>query len=436
MRILYVVPYTPNLIRVRPYNLIRSLSARGHEVTVLTQYSSAAEKADAAALQAHCQRVIALPLARWRSLWNCLVTLPGGVPLQSAYCWQPALAAQLDGLVEQQNGRPPFDVIHVEHLRGARYGLHLKRHWASTARASNKRPSAVRPPVVWDSVDCISLLFRRTATQSQHRLGRWMARFELARTERFEGWAAQQFDHVLLTSAADQQALAALLPHSPASPAAISVLANGVDAAYFQPAADVAREPATIALTGKMSYHANVTMALFLMREVMPTVWAQRPDVKVSIVGKDPTREICALAENPAVTVTGTVSDIRPYLQRATIAAVPIAYGAGIQNKVLEAMACGTPVVATPQAVAALAAVPNRDLLVAGLAGEGKPDGNGMAQAILSLLGDPHRQTALGAAGRAYIQTHHNWENIAAQLEGIYHAIVYPHRRNNQQAAV
>jgi glycosyltransferase involved in cell wall biosynthesis len=203
------------------------------------------------------------------------------------------------------------------------------------------------------------------------------------------------------------------------------VLGNGVDVEYFRPAEDNARKPATIVVSGKMSYHANVTMALFLVREIMPIVWARRPDAKITIVGKDPAPEVRALAQHPAITVTGTVDDLRPYVQHATMAAVPVTYGAGIQNKVLEAMACATPVIATPQAVVALAAVPEQDLLVA-------PDANGVAQAILTLLADPAKQRAIGAAGRTYVETHHNWRNIAAQLEEIYHGIVNPtHERNN-----
>lgn len=96
MNILFIVPYVPNLIRVRPYNLIRHLAAHGHEVTVLTLWSTEAERADAEALKQHCHRVVALPLPRWRSLWNCLRALPTPVPLQAVYCWQPALARRLD----------------------------------------------------------------------------------------------------------------------------------------------------------------------------------------------------------------------------------------------------------------------------------------------------------------------------------------------------
>ena len=146
MHVLFVVPYVPNLIRVRPYNLIRHLAARGHEVTALTLWSTEGERADAEALKQHCHRVVALPLPRWRPLWNCLRALLTPVPLQAVYCWSPSLAHTID--FEIRNSK--FEIAHVEHLRGARYGLHIKSEirnpksrwfgtpWTASASSSSK----------------------------------------------------------------------------------------------------------------------------------------------------------------------------------------------------------------------------------------------------------------------------------------------------------
>ena len=142
----------------------------------------------------------------------------------------------------------------------------------------------------------------------------------------------------------------------------ISVLPNGVDLGYFYVGEELKREPATLVISGKMSYHANVSMTLEMVREILPVIWDQRPETKLWIVGKDPPREIQELGQHPKITVTGTVPDIRPYLQNATIAVAPITYGAGIQNKVLEAMACATPVVASSQAVSALNTISGKDI--------------------------------------------------------------------------
>jgi glycosyltransferase involved in cell wall biosynthesis len=221
------------------------------------------------------------------------------------------------------------------------------------------------------------------------------------------------FDRTLVTSPADREALLALESAPTGAEACVSVLPNGVDLDYFSPHTPARREPATLVISGKMSYHANITMTLHLVQSIMPHVWEKRPDVKLWIAGKDPVKEIQALGEHPSVTVTGTVSDIRPYLQQATIAVAPLTYGVGIQNKILEALACATPVITTPQAVSALGVTPGREVLVA-------QDPGVFAKQVLQLLDDPQQQQRIGLAGRLYVEAHHKWETIAAHLEGAY----------------
>lgn len=401
MKILFVVPYVPSLIRVRPYNLIRSLAARGHQVSLLTLWVNEQEREELQRLESVCREVKGLHLPRSRSFLNSLMALPTRQPLQSVYCWQPALAEQALELVQ---GAEPFDIVHVEHLRGARYGLHLK--------AASLKTGASIPPVIWDSVDSISLLFKQAASQSKNFFNRWITRLELGRTEHYEGWLTGQFDRTLVTSNNDRQALLALSGANGAA-ARLKVLPNGVDLDYFQHGKQTSRLADTLVISGKMSYHANINMALHLVNDIMPLVWKERPEVKVQIVGKDPPREILSLAHNPSVTVTGTVADIRPYLRQAAVAAVPLTYGAGIQNKVLEAMACGTPVVSTPQSVSAIQAVPGQDLLVA-------DDPPTFARSLLCLLDNPDRRLQIGESGRRYVETHHHWDTITAALEHVY----------------
>jgi glycosyltransferase involved in cell wall biosynthesis len=172
-----------------------------------------------------------------------------------------------------------------------------------------------------------------------------------------------------------------------------------------------------VVISGKMSYHANVAMVLHFVRDILPLIRAQRPDVRLCLVGKEPPREIRTLARDPAITVTGTVSDVRPYLRQATVAVAPLLYGVGIQNKVLEAMACATPTVATPQAVSALPAPVEGAVAVAA-------SDRAFAEEVLALLAEPRRRREIGAAGRRYVETHHSWKGIVAQLEGAYHEIM------------
>lgn len=409
MRILFLTPYAPNLVRVRPYNLIHALNQRGHDITIASLWETETERNDMAALRAAGLRVLARPLRRRHILWNSLVALATGLPLQARYCWQPTLARDLC----DELARTPYDVIHVEHLRGAAYGLWIQKQTANS-----------QLPIVWDSVDCISHLFTQAAAHSRSLQGRLITRLELGRTRRHEAWLVNQFNRTLVTSDVDKQALLALPQETsrsingysvtPSSSHPVTVLPNGVDLDYFTPSA-ARREAATIVFSGKMSYHANVTAALYLVNDIMPLVWAQRADVQVQIVGKDPPPTIRNLqSEIRNLQVTGSVPDMRPYLWGATLAVAPVAYGAGIQNKVLEAMSCGTPVVATQVAISALSVQPGRDLLVA-------DSPNTFADMVLDLLDDPGRQAELGRSGRKFVESNHDWYRIAAQLEDIYH---------------
>ena len=432
MNILFVVPYVPNLIRVRPYNLIRHLTARGHRVTVLTLWTNEQERAEVEALKQHCHDVKALYLPRWRSLLNCLLALPTSTPLQAVYCWEPNLKSQISNIKSQ------FDVVHVEHLRGARYGLEIKSQISNLGTVWLKPDEYAKSqiPVVWDSVDSITHLFEQAAQQGQSLSSRLMTRLELARTRRYEGWLVRQFDKVLVTSETDKAALEKISNLQSQMPVVnsevrdqrskIEVLPNGVDLEYFTPGNGM-RQAGTVVFSGKMSYHANATAALYLANQVMPLVWAQRPDARLVIAGSRPTPSVRQLGVNHGgrIEVTGYVPELRTPLQQASVAVAPLLYGAGIQNKVLEAMACGTPVVASPLAVSALSH------LQAGMDGLVADTSQAYAEQILRLLSDDALRERMGTAGRRYVETHHHWDAIAAQLEIIYQRSMQDVQRTN-----
>jgi sugar transferase (PEP-CTERM/EpsH1 system associated) len=390
LRILFISPYLPSPIRTRSYNLIKALAHRGHQITLLALEPPGEDDSGLEALRGWCESVKTVPLPRWRTLYNGLRALPGQTPLQAAYSCSPEMAS----LIQRTAAGAGLDVAHVEHLRG----LQLSR-------------AVDGLPIVFDSVDSITLLFERAARLGPTRRSRLMASLDLKRTRRCESRLLERFPRVLVTSEQDREALVRLSTSEYADRRLV-VLANGVDFAYFAPW-DRPRDAATLIFTGKMSYHANVAAALDLASQIMPHVWARRPDARLIIAGKDPGAELLALAADPRVTVTGTVPDLRPYLARATVAVVPIRYGVGIQNKLLEAMAMATPVVATPQAIAALQVQPGQDLLIADTA-------PAVAGALVALLDDEAMRQRIGQSGRLYVEAHHNWDTAASKLESVY----------------
>ena len=122
-----------------------------------------------------------------------------------------------------------------------------------------------------------------------------------------------------------------------------------------------------------------------------------------------------------AFEVTGTVADLRPYLSQATIAAAPITYGAGIQNKVLEAMAMGTPVVATSKAVSALPVRNNEEVLIA-------DNPESFSEEVIRLLRDQRLRNQLAQKGRRYVEQNHGWDGIVERLEKIYLEVIAERR--------
>jgi glycosyltransferase involved in cell wall biosynthesis len=244
-----------------------------------------------------------------------------------------------------------------------------------------------------------------------------MTAIDLNRTRHYEAWLLTQFSQVVVTSLRDKEALEGLgrryLPPG-TKPAPITVVTNGVDLDYFQPFKDtVQRDRRTVIFTGKMSYHANVTAVLYFARQVLPRIWTQDPNVRFQIVGKEPPEAVKRLAADERIQVTGTVDDLRPYLAQATAAVCPATYAVGVQNKVLEAMAMGTPVVSTPEGSAALAAEVGKDILVA--AGESE-----LADAVLQVLDNPELAQGLSDAGKRFVSDHHSWETQAGKLLALY----------------
>jgi polysaccharide biosynthesis protein PslH len=423
LNILFVVPYTPNLIRTRPFNLIKGLAVAGHRVTLATLWNDDAELESLRQLNPFLHSLIAERIGRIHSGWNCLRAIVSSQPLQASYSWCPSLMKKISDTL----GSGSFDVVHVEHLRGARYAVQI-----NSSRAAH---GGISPPVVWDSVDCISDLFRRASKSSLNPHVRLAARIELPRTERFEGWLLSQFAQTVVTTEADKHGLLAsaqrhhrINGNADSLQERVAIIPNGVDLSYFCPGKDP-RETETLVISGKMSYHANVTAVLRFVKFVMPRIWIRYPAARLWIVGKDPAPEIRKLgvhaplereprsrAKEPGddrIRITGTVEDVRPYLRRATLAVAPIRYGVGIQNKILESMACGTPVVATPEAVQALRVRRDHHLVVEN--GE-----QGLADSICSLIADPERCSSLGHAGRAFVEANHDWQLAVRMLTRVY----------------
>lgn len=261
-----------------------------------------------------------------------------------------------------------------------------------------------RPDVrfIMDFVDVDSAKFAAYAARGPLAL-RWLYRREARLLGQFELEVARHADASLFVSEAE-----AALFRSMGGPAdRVYAIENGVDLESYVPRPCPREE--LIVFTGQMDYPPNIDAVRAFVGRVLPVLRRRRPRVRFAIVGRNPVPEVTRLAHEPGVIVTGEVADVRPWLARADVVAAPLAIARGVQNKVLEAMAMGRPVVASPAAAE-------------GIAGDGalriaEPDA--MASAILDLLDNPDRAEALGTAARARMEQRYCWQERLAPLTAL-----------------
>jgi glycosyltransferase involved in cell wall biosynthesis len=243
-------------------------------------------------------------------------------------------------------------------------------------------------------------------------LRRLLLRGEASRVRRFESAAFRPFDTVVVVSGGDRDALHALDPSL-----RIAVIPNGVDTERFAPDPTVSKEPERIAFTGVMDYAPNETAAEFLAREVLPLVRARCPGAHLVLVGRSPSAKVRGLEHVDGVRVVGEVPEMRPWLAGSAAYVCPMRSGTGIKNKLLEAMACGVPCVASTLAVRGTRIDPGRHALVGDTPSE-------IADGVVRLLENTPLAGAVGRAGRAYVTEEHSWAAVGRAYVAVYEGAI------------
>ena len=266
--------------------------------------------------------------------------------------------------------------------------------------------TGARTPALLSAHDALSLRyahFARFAPSSRLRLAN-RAYSILAR--RFERRWFPRVGHVVVTSEPDATALAHCV-----HPSRIAVIPNGVDLDYLQFREE--RQAGRLVFTGNMSWPPNVDAARYFATEIFPAIRARVPTAEFWIVGADPSPDVRVLSGLPGVHVTGTVRDLRPWVWSAAVYVSPLRFGAGVKNKILEAMALGAPIVATPSSITGTPLVHNRHLLVT-------EDGPGMANTVLGVLQSEALGRALAKEARREVELNYTWKSVAHRMRGLW----------------
>ena len=229
-------------------------------------------------------------------------------------------------------------------------------------------------------------------------------RTEGHRLRNVECQLAETCDRLLVVSEAERDLFLSFCPTD-----RISAVSNGVDYEYFAPQAGVTSEAHSCAFVGVMNYKPNADAAIWFAQNVWPQIRQRYPEAKFYVVGKSPLMEVRALESIGGIAVTGSVPDVRPWLLRSTCAVVPLQIARGVQNKVLEAMACGRPVICSSEPLKGLAAEPGVHLLKADSAAE-------WVTSISRVFNDKQLQNELGGAAVNWVRQHYSWNSALAML--------------------
>jgi glycosyltransferase involved in cell wall biosynthesis len=269
-----------------------------------------------------------------------------------------------------------------------------------------------RRPCLVDGVDSFSLFCKSVYLKEKRIVQRMRGFMNFVWAIRYERMHFSKAKNMIFTSPVDRNYV---MKNAPAS--RIWVVPNGVDLAYFKDAARTKPTKGNLLFTGVMDYAPNNDSIIYFVLEILPRIRKELPYVTLTVVGKNPTRELRSLAEKTeGIEVTGLVPDIRPFFEQSEIYVAPMISGAGIKNKILEAWAMMKPTVATPMSCNGLEAVDRENILVAERADE-------FAARTVEVLRDPLLSAGLASKGRRTVETYYSWEEQSAKLKRVFEEV-------------
>ena len=388
MKILYIChrfPFPPKRGgKIRPFNMIRHFTAAGHRVTVCSLARSVDEAREGEGLAAHCAHYELATVSDPVQTMRMVVRLPTIGPSSMGYFYSSDLKRRIDRLLASEK----FDLIFVHCSSVAQYVEHVRNI-----------------PKILDFGDMDSQKWLEYSNYKPFPLSLGY-RLEGMKMEREEKRLAGCFDLCTATTRAEWETLRGY-----GVDVATDWFPNGVDAGFFKPDGD-GYDADVLSFIGRMDYYPNQECMVEFCRETLPLIQKERPRARLMIVGADPSPTVRKLGELRGVTVTGSVPDVRPYILRSCAMVAPLNIARGTQNKILEALAMGVPVVTSGAGAGGVDAEDEAHFLVA----KAPLDA---ARAALRLMGDAQERTRLATAGRARMLSHHDWSASMRRLDGI-----------------
>lgn len=389
MKILFLsqrVPYPPNKgDKLRSFNEIKFLS-QNHHISLVCLTNSDKEIEYTEELRSYCQSIEVVCLSTLRSKTQALFALCSATPLTTSYFFSHALKAIIDRKLQDES----YDIIFVYCSSMAQYVEHVGHI-----------------PKVIDFVDVDSEKWSQYAKYSQFPKKN-LYQLESRRLRKYESLLTESFQHCFFVSEKESEDFKKLVCQCPT----ITPILNGVDCGMFKPVPGP-YDPNSLVFTGAMDYFANIEAVLYFVRSILPLVQKAMPDVTFYVVGSNPAPEICMLAKShPNVVVTGYVDSVQPYVVHSAVFVAPMRIARGVQNKILEAMAMGVPVVTTTLGYEGISATPGIDIFI-----EDMPDR--FAHKVIELMTDDKLRMTISENSRKTVERLYDWSTNLKKLEHV-----------------
>jgi sugar transferase (PEP-CTERM/EpsH1 system associated) len=377
--------------KIRTYHMLRGLREHAH-VTFLTLADGSADQDARRNASEYCDELLAVPFsppvkgtpAYYAAL---LGNLASRLPYAVARYRSPAMSAAITRAVRDRR----IDLVVCDFLVSA-----------------INFPGGLSVPAMLFQHNVEAAIWARHVQVARSLMMRAYMGEQWRRMRAFEQRQCQRFDHVVAVSEADRDAFRAQygVPR-------VSAIPTGVDVDFFHPSATAKPASTEIVFVGSMDWMPNIDAVTWFVTDVLPLVRRQVSDASLTIVGRDPTPTVRELvARVPGVTVTGTVPDVRPYLERAALVVVPLRVGGGTRLKIFEAMAMEKAVVSTQIGAEGLPVQGGEELLLA-------DDSPSFAAAVVSLLRDEAMARRLGEAAAARVRRDFGWAAVTKQFTAL-----------------
>ncbi len=391
------IPYPPHQgASLRNFNIIQGLKAAGYSVSLLSFAEPGQTDVSLTPLTTLLDRFETVPVPTRSNITRLRQLLTSPLPDMGHRLYAPQFFTLLNTLLEEL--KPT--VVQIE-------GIELAR---AIEAIQEQQPNA---KIIFDNHNAETALQQRifeTDIRIPTKIPKALySRIQVAKLDRFERWACQNADIVTAVSHRDAEILQA---YRRPGQSKVTQIPNCIDITEFENSVEQGEIVYDLVFTGKMDYRPNVDGMLWFAQEIWPLVKHQKAEAKLAIVGKNPSPEITQLGELPGITVTGSVSEIEPWLNCSRVMIMPLRMGSGTRLKLIQALAAGLPTVSTANGAEGYPITNGEELLIGDT-----PDI--FANHILNLLHDPELQSRLGQNGRKFAKAY-DWRVVIPQLVTLY----------------